>query len=66
MTNRVIHLEKVKGRMPLKKRLSQSDVARISGVHRTYISGLKQGARNPPFLTAQKIAKALGKNAKIN
>ncbi|OGG68983.1 hypothetical protein A3C20_01415 [Candidatus Kaiserbacteria bacterium RIFCSPHIGHO2_02_FULL_55_25] len=49
----------------LKKKLSQGDVSRILGVHRTYISGLERGARNPSLLTVQKVAKALGVNAKI-
>ena len=49
----------------LKKKLSQGDVSRILGVHRTYISGLERGARNPSLLTVRKIAKALGVNAKI-
>lgn len=31
----------------LKKKMSQGDVARILGVHRTYISGLERGVRNP-------------------
>mgnify|MGYP001574007720 CR=1 FL=1 len=43
----------------LKKNLSQGDVARILGVHRTYISGLERGKRNPSLRTVQKIAKAL-------
>lgn len=48
----------------LKKKLSQGDVSRILGVHRTYISGLERGARNPSLLTVQKVAKALKVNAK--
>ncbi|HEX9722042.1 MAG TPA: helix-turn-helix transcriptional regulator [Candidatus Paceibacterota bacterium] len=48
----------------LKKNLSQGDVARILGVHRTYISGLERGARTPSLLTIHKIAKALGVPAK--
>lgn len=48
----------------LKKNLSQGDIARILGVHRSYISGLERGRRNPSLLTVQKIAKALGVNAK--
>lgn len=48
----------------LKKKLSQGDVARILGVHRTYISGLERGVRNPSLLTVQKIAKAIG--VKVN
>lgn len=48
----------------LKKNLSQGDVARILGVHRTYISGLERGARTPSLLTVHKVAKALGVSAK--
>jgi len=48
----------------LKKKMSQGDIARILGVHRTYISGLERGVRNPSLLTIQKVAKALGVNAK--
>jgi len=48
----------------LQKKMSQGDIARILGVHRTYISGLERGVRNPSLLTIQKVAKALGVNAK--
>ena len=48
----------------LQKKMSQGDIARILGVHRTYISGLERGIRNPSLLTIQKVAKALGVNAK--
>jgi len=48
----------------IKKKLSQGDVSRILQVHRSYISGLERGMRNPSLLTVQKIAKALGINAK--
>ena len=48
----------------IKKKLSQGDIARILGVHRSYISGLERGRRNPSLLTVQKVAKALGVNAK--
>jgi len=48
----------------LKKKLSQGDIARILGVHRSYISGLERGARNPSLTTVQKVAKALKVNAK--
>mgnify|MGYP001587693161 CR=1 FL=1 len=48
----------------LKKELSQGDVSRILHVHRSYISGLERGMRNPSLLTVQKIARALGVNAK--
>lgn len=43
----------------LKKKLSQGDIARILGVHRSYISGLERGRRNPSLLTVHKVAKAL-------
>jgi transcriptional regulator with XRE-family HTH domain len=48
----------------LKKELSQGDVARTLNVHRSYISGLERGMRNPSLLTIQKIAKALSVNPK--
>jgi len=48
----------------LKKNMSQGDVAKILGVHRSYISGLERGARNPSLITAQKVAKALGVSIK--
>lgn len=48
----------------LKKKLSQGDVARTLNVHRSYISGLERGMRNPSLLTIQKIAKALSVNPK--
>lgn len=51
-------------KMRLQKKMSQGDIARILGVHRTYISGLERGVRNPSLLTIQKVAKALGVNAK--
>jgi len=48
----------------LKKKLSQGDIARTLGVHRSYISGLERGVRNPSLLTIQKVAKAININAK--
>ena len=48
----------------LKKKLSQGDISRILQVHRSYISGLERGMRNPSLLTVRKIAKALDINAK--
>jgi transcriptional regulator with XRE-family HTH domain len=47
-----------------KKGLSQGDIARALGVHRSYISGLERGVRNPSLLTVQKVAKAIKINAK--
>ena len=64
MSNEIIKFGKKLKKVRLEKDLSQGDVARILGVHRTYISGLERGARNPSLLTVQKIAKALGVKAK--
>ena len=64
MNNEVIKFGKKLKELRLKKNLSQGDVSRILGVHRTYISGLERGARNPSLLTIQKVARALGVDAK--
>lgn len=44
------------------KKMSQGDLAKILGVHRTYISGIERGLRNPSLLTLKKISKALDVN----
>ena len=62
MKNEVIQFGKKLKEVRLKKKLSQGDVSRILGVHRSYISGLERGRRNPSLLTVQKVAKALGVN----
>ena len=64
MENEVIQFGKKLRKIRLKKNLSQGDIARILDVHRSYISGLERGRRNPSLLTVQKVAKALGVNAK--
>lgn len=43
--------------------LSQEKLAELSGLHRTYISSLERGARNPTLITLNVIAKSL--NVKI-
>jgi transcriptional regulator with XRE-family HTH domain len=60
MKNEVIQFGKNLREARLKKKLSQGDVAGILGVHRSYISGLERGRRNPSLLTVHKVAKALG------
>lgn len=44
----------------LKKGLSQGDVARRLNLHRSYLSGIERGIRNPSLKVMQKIAKDLG------
>lgn len=44
----------------IKKELSQGDVARRLNLHRSYISGIERGVRNPSLKVIQKVAKALG------
>ena len=40
--------------------MSQGDIARALGVHRSYISGLERGVRNPTLLNIGRLAKAVG------
>jgi len=42
---------------------SQEEFADRAGLHRTYISDIKRGARNPTITVVQKIADALGVEA---
>jgi transcriptional regulator with XRE-family HTH domain len=44
----------------LDKTLSQGDIARRLKLHRSYISGIERGVRNPSLGVVEKIAKALG------
>jgi transcriptional regulator with XRE-family HTH domain len=39
---------------------SQDDLSEVSGLHRTYISGIERGKRNPTVSVVSKIANALG------
>lgn len=59
MTNEITNFGKKLKEVRLKKKLSQGDVAKNLGVHRSYISGLERGRRNPSLATIQKLAKAL-------
>ncbi|MBI5449001.1 helix-turn-helix transcriptional regulator [Candidatus Gottesmanbacteria bacterium] len=42
------------------KIMSQGDIARSLGVHRSYISGLERGIRNPTLTNIERLAKSLG------
>lgn len=43
----------------LEKNWSQEDLAFESGIHRTYISGVERGVRNPTVVVLEEIASAL-------
>jgi len=40
--------------------LTQEKVAELSGLHRTYLSDVERGARNPSLFIIARIARALG------
>jgi transcriptional regulator with XRE-family HTH domain len=44
----------------LRKGLSQGGLAKILGVHPTYISGIERGVRNMALKNIERLAKALG------
>ena len=44
----------------LRKNMSQGDLAKILGVHSTYISGIERGVRNMALKNIEKLANALG------
>jgi transcriptional regulator with XRE-family HTH domain len=45
--------------------LSQEAFAHEAGIHRTYISDIERGARNPTITVVEKIAVALGVTASM-
>ena len=59
MKKEVLQFGKRLREIRLKKGKSQGDVAKVLSVHRSYISGLERGKRNPSLLTVHKVAKAL-------
>jgi transcriptional regulator with XRE-family HTH domain len=60
MKNEITNFGKRLREARLKKKMSQGDIAKKLGVHRSYISGLEHGKRNPSLLTINKMAKAIG------
>ena len=50
-------------RLRREKGWSQEDLADECGLHRTYISGVERGIRNPTVLVIDKIARTLGVEA---
>ena len=51
--------EKMCGRSARKRAWSQEDLAFESGLHRTYVSGIERGARNPTAEVIEVLAIAL-------
>ena len=45
------------------KGLSQEGFAHEAGIHRTYVSDIERGARNPTITIVQRLADALGVDA---
>lgn len=47
-------------RLRAEKGWSQEELAFETGMHRTYISGIERGVRNPTIVVVEKIATKLG------
>jgi transcriptional regulator with XRE-family HTH domain len=54
-----LRLAKNLRRLRQQRELSQEDFAFEAGIHRTYISDLERGARNPTISVVERLAKAL-------
>ncbi|MER8659396.1 helix-turn-helix transcriptional regulator [Mesorhizobium sp. M0847] len=56
----IVDREAVRAVHRLRKRLTQEQLAEISGFSQQYISGLEKGRRNPTIITIYELALALG------
>lgn len=52
-------LGKTVRKIRLRKELSQGDIAKRLNVHRSYVSGIERGIRNPSLKVIERFAKAL-------
>jgi transcriptional regulator with XRE-family HTH domain len=50
-------------RLRLEKGWSQEEFADRAGIHRTYVSDIERGARNPTITVVEKLARPLGSSA---
>lgn len=40
--------------------ISQEELAKLAGIHRTYVSGIERGERNVSLINIMRLASALG------
>ncbi len=60
MENIAIKIGKRARELRLKKDMSQGDLAKVLGVHPTYVSSIERGVRNMSIKNVERLAKALG------
>lgn len=53
------HLARTVQRLRVERGWSQEDLAEESGLHRTYISGIERGIRNPTITVIETLARGL-------
>ncbi len=52
-------------RLRVEKGWTQEDYADRAGIHRTYVSDIERGRRNPTITVVEKLAKALKVSASV-
>ena len=57
------HLSRNLRRLRAEKGWSQEAYAHEAGIHRTYVSDIERGARNPTITIVEKLAKPFGVSA---